>query len=717
MPLLVHTQPITDPSPVVKITLKVPNGPDRQFFIQLKDRNGFVLYSGVLVIDVGSGGAPQEVTIDVNIDEELNAGDYVTIGRQHLEKWELELAYVAFDTAININSSHPVASFFRGFTHLLLLIQKDDPNVDAAQPNEDLANVLSLYVGLDDIYTDTIFPAEPEDPNELPRDPYTMPPDIYDTTHEDNYEDKVTDFLDYDWKGPAITTTDSSVDVLENVILREIDNIIEDLSKAALDPAFSTTITSDMHFDLQPTINVDRADAYILQTIAYGLKAYLNYILAYQLRTDPNYWEDNLDPDNPIYDPTPGNPLYIGQPYEGVQDVIKRADDEGDELFDFVGDPTAYFTRSRNAFSYGLAKLKAGLQSMGGRNDADKIDENHIFNVVDIEDPILDVEPPDEPPDVATIDISKVTKNIDEARLALEQQTRITIYDNYDENESEPAFETVDVDASVAFDSSLALNRDRLPTLYYHQDSEEDVPIFDTNNPASSDPVKDFMTGLVKDIDGTAIRDLEDLLAEEMLPSPYYFSVPVVATNDMKVDGKLDDFDGLGIQPVMFDEADDDEGLAGSLDMRRVYLAHDNDNLYLAVEVGSSAPYTGPFGEGDWLNYSFRFNARDSSCDWDTAPISLELSHSGSGWEWRLYSYGYDTGVTPEFAYDMNKAVEVSIPFSDVRTWLKGVPEDETWEWDGEAVFMAVSLWSRLSSVEAGDWVSECLLGTDLTID
>jgi hypothetical protein len=507
------------------------------------------------------------------------------------------------------------------------------------------------------------------------------------------------------YEEPTGLTTDGGVDVLENVIAPALGQIIDDFAKVEAHADFLTTITTDMHFGFSSVVKVDRGDVYVLEAITYGLKAFLHYVLAYQLRTDPAYWQDNLDPESPVYDPE--DPSYVGHPYQGLQDVIDRdPGSEGEKLFDFVADPDASFTRSQNAFSYGLAKLKAGLNDINARSIADKNAEDHIFNVADVSDEVAE--------GVNVINIARVIQTITEARAALEQQTRITVYDDYDDDSAEPEFETVDVDGSVAFDSSLAMNRDRLWRYYYHQDSEEDVPIFDTNNPSSSDPVKDFITGLIKNIDGTPLQDLEDILARELLPSPYYFSVPVVESGAMSIDGRLDDYEGLEIKAVMFDEVDDD--VVEGLDIRKVYLAQDAEDLYIAIELAST-PLDGPFGEGEYLNYALRFNVRYPECDWYTVPISVELHGSGRQWRWYVYSYGQQVDeLTAEGA--MRDVVEIKISLSNLSNWValyqRGAPEG--WQWSGKDIYMAVSLWSRLSSVEAGDWVSEALVGVDLNI-
>ncbi|MCX5715464.1 MAG: hypothetical protein NTV07_01110 [Candidatus Omnitrophica bacterium] len=445
---IIYEADIPDPSISLFVTLAVPNGLDRRFYIELQDRSDKALYSGDLSIDVGSAGVPQEITVDVALDAGINADDYIAIGRDYLEKQKLEQAYIAFDTAVSIDADHPEANFFRGFTHLLLLIQKDDPDpdVDATTVSEtDIADMLNLYSGLTDIYSSSIVP------------------DIYDNDNDGTgpdtaYGDKLDDFYNTTWKpwydtNHPTLATDSGVDVLENVILPEVDDIISDLSKTEASPGFSTTFEPSMYFEISSTIKVDSADVYVLEAIAYGLKAYYNHLLAYTLQTKCNYWYDNL---KKARDKDPST-------YIGVGDVIDRELNEtGEELFDFASDADSRFNTAKSAYSTGLNKLKSSLEFIDtNRGTQDKMDEDHIFNVVDIDDSALASKP-----SLNKVNFTKVIDNIAQIKDALSAAAIIESYDEYEDNST--GYDSEEINLSKLFSSATAPYRNTRPEFYYH---------------------------------------------------------------------------------------------------------------------------------------------------------------------------------------------------------------------------------------------------------
>lgn len=682
-PPIIHNEPITNPTSTFTVSLPVPNGPDRRFYIELRNDNGDVLYAGDLTIDVGNGGAPQDITVDVTIDENLALQDFIDMGRTHLEKQELEKAYDDFETVMNIQSDHPVASFFCGFTHFLLLIQKDDPDADAAKPNADLASVLSTYSNLPDIYLSTIAP------------------DIYDNDEpgpgDDGYDDKVKDFHDNTWTEPTGVTSDSGVDLLENVLLPEIDNVISDLGKAEADPNFSTTITTSMHFGMDSTIKVDRGDVHVLRAIAYGLKANWNHQLAYNQRTNANYWYDELEKRD---DDVEGN-------YPGLQTILDNDPGApGEEVFDLIisGSGT-YLTAAKNAYSKGLAKVKAGLQFMqNNRSDEDKEAENHIFNVADYNDNVSD--------SANKINIDKVVTNIDEAINSLGGETTITSYDDYDDKEYKTQgvstkFDSMGVNLLELFSSP---DRSNLPTFYYHSIGDTDVVILDTNDlPSSEDYIdgyNDVLTGIKRDgepskdfDDGT--NDLEDLLSEEFLPDYYKFVVPVVPAG-IDMNGNIADWSG--VRPVALDRKDSD--LSPNRDIVEVYMAKDATYLYVGLRfVG--IPYTGTFATGDYLNYRIGFNCRDNDRGLHSVPVTVELNGTSDGWQWLLYNHGawpplnIPPAIMDSSDYAMGDMLTVRIPLSYIVIAIDANEPSEhfpTGSWDGKETHISVSLWSNIAA-------------------
>ena len=714
---------IANPSSTFSRTLTVPNG-NRIFEIKLKDRDGNVLYSGDLTIDVGNGGAPQDITIDVNIEEGITAGDYIIIGRGHLEDSKLELAFIAFDTAVSIELNHPVANFFRGFTRLLLLVQKDDSTVDSSTtidfPDSDITSMLNLYTGID-VYSSTIAPDIYDDDD---NDTDGAGPDTDEDGQDGGYDDKLGNFFDKDWTEPENLTTDEGIDLIEDVILPQIDNLINDLAKAVSDPAFYTTLTTKMHFGISSEIKVDRGDIYILEAIAYGLEAYYNHILAYNMQTDIDYWRDefNKDSEYPL-DPENKEPPY----YQGLQYVIDNdpGNEDGlnppDPVFRLVDDYATYLGNAKSAYSSGLDKLKSGLQFMNGnkRSNADKEEENHIFNVVDTDDPVLDVGPEEDPPDINQIDISRVTTNIDEIKAALDGAQDITLYDDYDDSKDEN-YDTTNLDLSEIF-SSPDINS--LPEFYYHAESDEDMPIFDTNYPASSSDFFQEFKNVVRSVDETPINDLKDALKEELLPLPYKFGVPEVGSEGITVDGLVDDYlndIGEEISPVMFDE-DEGEKPQG-LDLLEVRMAQDDEYLYIALSTRGITP-AGSFGTDDNFTYSIRFNARNSDCSYDSVPVGIELRWDQEEWVLYLLSYGNYIGTIDDLEYEIDcvigeDAVEFGIPLevltSLINEYQRVGSKEEGWEWNEKEFFFAASVWSNVSfegydEQWYSDWVGECL--------
>jgi len=675
---IIYDSEITSPSSSLEVTLSVPNGSNRRFYIELSDRNGFILYSGVLIIDIGDyQGTPQDVSIDVSLDEGVSAQDYVALGRAHLESHDLELAYIAFDTAISLDTDHPEANFFRGFTHLLLLIQKDDPTANAASPNADIASMLSLYTNLPDIYT-SVIPADPPGG----RDPYTIAPDLYD----ENYGEKFEEFVDYDWSQPTGTTTDSAVNVWGDVMLPELDSVIADLSKASADPVFLTTITTGMHFDIAATVKVDRADVYLLEMVAYGLKAYFNHLLAYNLRTDMDYWGDELGAEEGAY--------------KGLQTILNNdPGSEGEELFDFASGSSGYLASAKSAYSTGLDKFKAGLLAIKARSVADKNREDHIFNVAHAEDNVNE--------GINKVNIDKVVANIDELKSALAAEATITGYNDYEDT-------TIAVENNIGIDLSTLFaspSRDSLPEFYYHSLSDTDLPIFDTNNLASSSALVDALKGvLVRLKKGTEetwtyMDTLEDLLRQDLLPDEYKFEVPEATTAIKSMDGTLADW--VGIRPVMFDEEDEND--PANRDLTEVYMAKGYDSsrettyLYIALRF-RGAPYTGFLEEGEYINYHLAFNVDSSSTNFNEVPVLIELRGYSESWEWHLWSYGVDQGIIPSLGsgdYTMGELVLFRLP-------LTSLPATDE-------VYVGPSLWSYVASQFCGQHVGDGKLA-DLNI-
>ena len=705
---IIRNIPITTPSSSFSVSQSVPNGPNRRFYIELRDDiNNVALYSGNLVIDVGAGGAPQDITVDVSIDGGITPEDYIAIGRAQLKAYKLERAYAAFDTALNLETTHPLANFFCALTHLLLLIQKDDPAVNAAAPNADLAAMFNLYANLD-IYTDTIVPAA--------GDPYSIAPDIYD----DNYDERMADFFDDDWNEPSPMLTDAGIDAWENVLLPEIDAIIENLRKAQQDPDVATTLTTLMHSQIasviEADIKVDRADIYILQAIAYAMKAYINHFLAYNLYTNTTYWRDNLDPDSEIYDST--SPMYIGHPYKGLQDVIDRdPGDPGEEVFDLISgsDSDTYLTAAKNAYSRGAAKLKSGLQFIQDsdkRSLADKEAENHIFNIADYNDPVSD--------GVNKVNIDKVITNIDEVRDSLAgtgtPPLTVTGYDDYDDEDYLTKGVSIKADDIGINLSELFSSPDRSirPTFYYHSIGDTDVVILDTNDLPSSaafiDGYNDVATGIKRDgepswksfNDGT--NDLEDILSEERLPDYYKFVVPVVPSG-IAMNGNIADWSGTSIRPVMLNRKDSDD-ISPNRDIVEVYMAKDATYLYIGLRfVGT--PYTGTFATDDYLNYRIGFNCRDNHRGLYSVPVTVELNGSSGGWQWRLYNHGaYPPLDIPPAIMDSNDhamgdMLTVRIPLSYIVIAIDANEPSEhfpTGSWDGKETHIGVSLQSNIAA-------------------
>lgn len=686
MQTITYSETIADPSTTFSVTLNVPNGSNRRFFIKLIDRYDRVLYSGELFIDVGTtGGASQDITIAINIDENITPEDYIQIGKWHLEKLdaneedkvdELELAFVAFDTAVSINTSHPEATFFRGFTKFLLLVQKDNASVNAAAPNADIASMLNLYLGsgVDDIYTSSVAP------------------DIY----NENYLNDVDDFRNSDkWVEPSNVSTDSGVDVLKNVMIPELDKIIGDFAKVEAHSGFSTTLTTDMHFGLISEIKVDRGDVYILEAIAYALKAYLNHILAYRLETDSDYWDDEIskqedDPDN----------------YLGIEDILNNEPGaEGERVFNFESDADARLKTAKTAYSKGLDKFKAGLEDIDGRTNAEKEAEDHIFNVADIDDNGVS-------DDVNKIDISKVLDNVDEIKAALSGEAIFTGFLSYDDSSTTIDSET-EVDLSALFSSP---SRDSRPEFYYHRISDTDLPILDNNNPESSSSFVEALTDvLISYRDGdqeswTDINSLEDALREELLPDTYRFDVPEASAAVKSMSGNLIDWSGSTpeIKPVIFDQEDQDA--PPCRDITEVYMAKGYNSivpyLYIAMKL-RGVPYPGPFEEGEYINYKLYFNAESDDNDFYSTPVLIELQArpSEGSWKWYLYSYGAQIGQIPaDFLYGDDYVLGDIIQFRIPVSFLVGAineyepsyhfPEEG---WNGEEVYVSFSVDSYIS--------------------
>jgi len=707
---IIRNIPITSPSSTFSVSEPVPNGTNRRFYIELRDINGFVLYSGDLVIDVGAGGAPQDITVDVSIDGGITPEDYIAIGRTQLEAYRLERAYAAFDTALNLETTHPLANFFCGFTHFLCLFQReDDAGLNAAAPNADLAAMFNLYANLD-IYTDTIYPPNPPPEGEELRTPYSIAPDIYD----DNYDEKIGDFFGEDWDEPSPILTDAGIDAWKNVLLPEIDAIIENLRKAQQDPGVATTLTTDMHSQIasaiEADIKVDRADIYILQAIAYAMKAYINHLLAYNLYTNTTYWKDEMDKESQF----PTEPGKTGPYYQGIQSVIDGdPGDEGEEVLDPASGAADYLAAAKQAYLKGLAKFKAALQIITVRSDDDKLNENHIFNVVDVEDPLVDVDPPAEPADISMVDISKVITNIDEGTLALNGQTIITDYDKYDDTSTE--FETTEVNLSSFFSSP---NRDTIPKFYYHASSDSDVPVFDTNmsptDPESSEPFITEFKRFVKSVNGNPIDDLQDALVQGILPGNYKLYAPDATTAVKAMGGNLSDW--AGINPVIFD--DEDDAHPADRDVVKAYLAKGDGGgttyLYIGMAL-RGAPFNGTLGASDNFSYQLRFKATSEADGYHDVPLIIELrgvyGPAGNVWSWHLISYGEYQGPITELDNDDFKLgpemVVFRLPISGIVTAINEYEPDEYFPggvWDGKEIFVDFGLRSDIASEGKEYW-------------
>ncbi|PIU41173.1 MAG: hypothetical protein COS99_07485 [Candidatus Omnitrophica bacterium CG07_land_8_20_14_0_80_42_15] len=673
MAALIHITTISSPQGTYSITLSVPNGSGRLFSVELKDRNDITLYSGSMNIDVGNAGASQNISVDVNLKEGINADDYVKIGRNHLEKAELELAYVAFNTAVNLEANHSVANFFKGFTHLLLLIQKDDSSVNAAAPNADIASVLSLYANVDDIYLSSVAP------------------DIYNEDYGDNTED----FFDDDWEEGSNVRTDSGVSAFEDVILPELDDVINDLKKAEDDAVFATTLTEDMNYGFDSLIKIDRGDIYIVEAVAYGLKAYLNHILAYRLTTDANYWYDELDKKDSA-------PLT----YNGLQFIIDNdPGQDGEELLDFAGNSEERLSAAKDAYKAGLDKLKSGLQFVKNRSLVVKNAEDHMFNLADAQDNV------DEGINQAYI--SRIITNIDQAKASLDEESDIiTSYDGYSYDSDEeinltPKFDELKMDLSTLFSTP---NRDSLPVFYYHAPSESDLPIFDTNFPSDStafiDTLNDTYIAIKKDGDEsfTYIEDVDDALREGLLPDEYKFKVPEATAGVTGMSGYLSDWNG--IKPVIFDEEEEEK--PGDRDITEVYIAQDGGvYLYVSIKL-KGVPYSTPFEDGEFLDYQLRFNPGSSDINYDQAPVFIMLKGSKidgeTVWKWYLYSYGVEKREITEWSvenYATGDIVSFKIPIADLKDFFAEYWPSGTW--DEKTVYVGFGVESYISSENSWD--------------
>ncbi|MFH1868018.1 MAG: hypothetical protein ABH843_03505 [Candidatus Omnitrophota bacterium] len=477
-----QTQAVSGATGNFSVTLSVPNGDDRVFYVELKDRNDNVLYSGTIIIDVGDNqGVPQDITINVTMDTDVSADDYVDLGRDHLEKHELEKAYIAFDTAVGIDADHPVANFFRGFTQLLLLIQKDDPAAGVASPDADITSALNLYIygGTDDIYTSGD----------------NIAPDIYDQTYSDN----LSVFLDT-WARPTGLTTDAGVDLIGNVVLPQIENVINDLANAAKDPVFYTTLTTGMHFDLLSEVKVDIGDIKILEAVAYGLKAYYNHILAYEFRSSIDYWDDEFSKEYPEY--------------TGIQNIIDNSPSGVGEL---VGGSAVYFSNAKAAYSTGADKIKSALREIDKRSSVNR--DGHIFNIAEGEDS------------------QKIISTLDDVQLALNSPPAVVDFDgDTAELDLSKLFSTPDIN-SLPEIYYHAESEEELPVL--------DTNLDDTSAPSFFDPTLDGVikeingTAITKDGAG-----LINLLREQNFSSDYKFPVPAWPGTTF-LNGLVSDFGGL----------------------------------------------------------------------------------------------------------------------------------------------------------------------------
>jgi len=603
----------------------------------------------------------------------------------------------------------------------LLLIQKDDPAVNAAAPNADITSMLNFYTTID-VYSDIMVYNDPNDPSGGPYY-YDIAPDIYDDDEkpeegpevnepglqDEGYDDKVKDFYDNEWVEPAVGVSDTerTIDVLKNVLLPEIDNIIDNLQKVQEDSEFATTLTTDMHFGISSLIKADRADAYILQAIAYGLKAYLNHWLAYEWRTDANYWYDESDNDSKYpLDPINKTPPY----YAGLQSIIENDPGlPGSQLLDPADGSADYLSTAQKAYLKGLTKFKAGLNAINdGRTTAEKNLEDHLFNIANFDDPVEE--------GVDTINISKIITNIDEAIAALNGEATITDYDEYDDASTE--FETTGVDLSSFFSSP---NRDTMPKFYYHATSDSDMPVFDTNmsptDPESSKPFIDELKRFVKSIDGNPIDGLQDALVQDILPGGYKLYVPDATAAVKAMGGYLSDW--TGINPVIFDDEDDEPA---NRDVVKAYLAKGDDGvpattyLYIGMQL-RGAPFSSALQTGDNFNYQLRFKASGEADGYHDVPVIIELrgnySPVGNVWSWHLISYGIYQGPIPIEDLDASDftigsdLVVFRLPIDDLVDAIDEFEPDEYFPggvWDGKEIFVDMGVWSDIVSEGQQYW-------------
>jgi len=429
-----NTQSIVDHTSPITVTMTIPNGANRTFNIKLRDRNGFNLYEGEMLIDVGTTtGAAQNINVSVNVTDDVTAADYVSLGRDCLKDHTLELAFIAFDTAISLDAHNAEANFFCAFTRVLLLVQKDDPLADAASPNEDIADLLNLYSDYNDIYDS----AES-----------TIVPDIYDT----NYGDDL-DTFDDTWELPDAvldsTTSDGGVNVVEDVLLPEIDRALSNLDIVDNDSDFATTIMAGWHHDMDETIEVDLGDVYFLQAALYAYKGYLNRLLANNWHTEVRWWDTNLDDDNPGY--------------VGIQDVLDR-DTTSPEVGALAAGVSTYLSIAKTAFSNGTDKIKAAIQYV--RDSDDSYQDDDMFQI-------------DE-----DADLTKIIANIDDIKSSLTSQTTFREYDSYKESVGGTDYESFEIDISSEFTTATAFDKGDLPTFYYHTPSDSEIPLYDTLNPS-----------------------------------------------------------------------------------------------------------------------------------------------------------------------------------------------------------------------------------------
>jgi hypothetical protein len=659
---IIYQQNIADPSVPFSITIKVPNGPNRRIYIELRDIGANTLHSGNLTISVGTDESPEDIVISVIVKDNINAGDYVTLGRTYLKQLKLEKAYHAFGTAVNIDSNHPEARFFRGLTRSLLLFHKDtiDP-VGVVEPDPLIKAALSQYMNLSNIYTSPIAP------------------DIYSET----YDVEFSTFRDNDWSEPSNFTTDSGIDVLKSVFLPELDNIIKDLEKARASASFSTTFTSEMYFGISSTIDVDRADVYIFEAIIYFLKGYINLMLADNLYTDISYWKGELDK------PFSGD---IETRALGIQHIIDN-DPGSPKFLARTGSAQSYLNTSKSAFSTSLDRTKQGLQLIDSRGEDSG---DNLFSL----------------PDVFNMD--KIAQNIDELKSSLSAETTFTSYNRYDDSTEDAKL--TKINAGALFSASELSLRDSVTDNYYHYVegvTGRDMAIFDTNDPTKSagyvNKVKSIITQQKDSADSEwyNISTMEDILKAGLYGSPafgtpYKFVVPTSYT--VAMNGLVSDWTVLGIKPVWVDKYDSDK-LAGT-DLRKVYMAKDSTYFYIALQF-ESAPYLPP-QEGAHFQYKIIFDTVTLN---SPQPLRIELYRNGADWTWNVWSYGIlkeegvdlgSAGVSYKLGPDIS---QFKIPLSYIKEKIEQYDSNVGGggSWDGKELCITTGFYVNIS----GSWHGE----------